>query len=156
VNNADAQPTIRVAGPEDIAAIARLRATWSQASEHGFEARMASWLEADGERRSTWLAVVAETAVGMASLFEYRRMPKPGRPDSRWGYLSNMFVLSEHRNRGIGSALLDAIVAEATERGYVRLVLSPSEPAIPFYMRAGFTLPDERVGENRLLVLPKA
>jgi GNAT superfamily N-acetyltransferase len=44
--------------------------------------------------------------VGMASMFEYRRMPRPRRPDSRTGYVSNMFVREDVRNRGIGSALL--------------------------------------------------
>ena len=53
---------------------------------------MAGWLAAEGERRTTWLAVLDEAPVGMASLFEYRRMPRPGLPDSRWGYVSNMFV----------------------------------------------------------------
>jgi GNAT superfamily N-acetyltransferase len=88
----------------------------------------------------------------MASLFEYRRMPRPGRPDSRWGYVSNMFVREDVRDRGIGSALLAEIVAAAEERGYVRLVCSPSARALPFYRRAGFVVPDESAGEHRLLV----
>jgi GNAT superfamily N-acetyltransferase len=116
---------------------------------------MAAWLEGEGERRTTWIATTDGEPAGMASLFEYRRMPKPGRPDSRWGYVSNMFVREEHRGRGVGTALLDAILATAEERGYARLVLSPSERAVSMYARAGFVVPDEAVDGDRLLVRPR-
>ncbi len=81
-------------------------------------------------------------------------MPRPGHPDSCWGYVSNMFVREEFRNRGIGSALLTAIIATADERRYARLVLSPSIEALPFYRRAGFVVPDDTAGGDRLLVRP--
>jgi GNAT superfamily N-acetyltransferase len=80
----------------------------------------------------------------MASLFEYRRMPRADGPDSRWGYLGNVFVRDDVRNRGIGSA----IIAAAEERRYARLVTSPSPEALPFYGRAGFIVP-RRAGERR-------
>lgn len=147
---------VRVAGADDVGAIAGLRAMWSAGagSDADFEQRMDDWLALEGARRTVWLATLAGTPVGMASMFEYRRMPRPGRPDSRWGYVSNMFVREEHRNRGIGSALLTTIVAAADERGYARLVLSPSERALPFYRRAGFVVPDDAAGGDRLLVRP--
>lgn len=148
--------TIRTAEASDVGAIAALRALWSEASaaDREFEDRMSAWLAADGERRMVWLAMLAAEPVGMASMFEYRRMPRPGRPDSRWGYLSNMFVREEHRNAGIGSALLAALVTAAEQRGYARLVLSPAQPALRFYRRAGFIVPDEGAGADQLLVRP--
>src|SRR5688500_15175652 len=91
------------------------------------EARIAAWLADDGERRTTWLALAGDLPVGMVSLWEYRRMPKPRLPDSSWGYVGNLFVRDEFRDRGTGSALLDVLVAAADERGYARLVVSPSE-----------------------------
>jgi GNAT superfamily N-acetyltransferase len=145
---------VRVAGAGDSGAIASLRSRWATGEDPDFEPRMAAWLAAEGERRTTWLATVGDEPVGMASLFEYRRMPRPGRPDSRWGYVSNMFVLEDFRNRGIGSALLTAITSAAEERGYVRLVLSPSARSRPFYRRAGFVVPDDAAGDDRLLVRP--
>jgi GNAT superfamily N-acetyltransferase len=69
---------------------------------------LSDWLSAEADRRTTWLACAGADAIGMASLFEYRRMPRPGRADSRWGYLGNMFVREESHSRGVGSALLAA------------------------------------------------
>jgi hypothetical protein len=104
---------VRVTGDSDVAALAALRARWAGGTEEGLEARLRAWLAADGERRTTWLAMTASAErrglaevegepAGTISLFEYRRMPKPGRP---------------------------------------RLVVSPSEEALSLYRRAGFTAP---------------
>ena len=148
------EPFVRVAGEGDVDALAMLRALWLGGREHRFAARMAAWLAAEGDRRTTWLALVEDEPVGMASMFEYRRMPKPGRTASRWGYVSNMFVREDRRNAGIGSALLATVIATAEERGYARLVLSPSERAVPFYRRAGFVVPDTSLDGDNLLVRP--
>ena len=128
-----ADVVVRVAQASDSRTLAWLRSLWSDGSDPGFAERMAAWIAAEGERRTTWLATAAGEPAGMASMFEYRRMPRPGRPDARWGYVSNMFVPAELRDRGIGSALLAAVIAAADHRGYVRLVLSPSARALPFY-----------------------
>jgi GNAT superfamily N-acetyltransferase len=149
---------VRIADAADTYAIASLRSLWSAGvaeEDPDFEARIGAWLVGEGDRRTTWLATHGDSPVGMASLFEYRRMPRPGVPDSRWGYVSNvsnLFVCEGVRNRGIGSALLTHIVAAADERDYARLVLSPSAMALPFFQRAGFIVPDERAGGDRLLV----
>ena len=146
---------IRTAGPGDAAALATLRALFLGRgdSDEAFAGAVAAWIEEEGDRRTTWLAERDGAAIGMASLFEYRRMPKPGLPASRWGYVSNMFVREEARDAGVGAALLDAVIAAAEERGYARLVLSPSERSVPFYARAGFRVPDS--AGDRLLVRPR-
>ena len=145
-----------MAGAADVAAVAALRTSWTGDSpaEAAFVAEFGAWLAAEGDRRTTWLAEVDGEPVGMASLVEFRRMPRPERPDSRWGYLSNMFVRDRVRNRGIGAALLDAVIAAADARGYARLVLSPADRAVSLYLRAGFIVPDAAAGADRLLVRP--
>jgi GNAT superfamily N-acetyltransferase len=110
------------------------------------------WLVAEGQRRLVWLASLGDAPAGLASLLEYHRMPRPDRLTSRWGYVGNMFVREDLRNRGVGSALLVAIVAEADTRGYARLVLSPTQRAVPFYRRAGFVDADEAAGNDRMMV----
>jgi GNAT superfamily N-acetyltransferase len=147
---------VRVAGEGDTVALASLRSQSSGRAAEGrdFEQRMAAWLAVEGDRRTTWLATLDDSPVGMASLFEYRRMPRPRHPDSRWGYVGNMFVRHDLRNRGIGSALLTAVITAADERRYARLVLAPSARAVPFFRRAGFIIADDSAGDDRLLVRP--
>lgn len=147
---------VRVAGEADVAAVAELRALWvaETESEPNFPERMAAWLAAEGERRTTWLAFVDDRPVAMASLFEYRRMPKPGRDDSQWGYVANVFVCESSRNRGIGSALLAEVTAAADERSYARLVVSPSVEALSLFRHAGFVAPGGTT--DVLLVRPGA
>lgn len=147
--------TIRVhlTGPDDIPAVAALRAQWTGAtSDPAFERSVARWLASEGDRRLVWLATSDGEAAGLASMLEYHRMPRPDRLNSRWGYVGNMFVREDLRNRGIGAALLDAIIAEADARGYARIVLSPTERAVPFYRRAGFVDADAAVNNDRMMV----
>jgi len=151
-----AEVVVREAGGADAGAVAELRARWTaeDVEDPTFAARMADWLASEGERRTTWLAWLDDAPVGLASLFEYRRMPKPGRPAEAWGYVGNMFVREDRRNRGVGTLLLDTLVATADARGYARLVLSPSLRSLPFYARAGFVPAGEAAGDDRLLVRP--
>jgi GNAT superfamily N-acetyltransferase len=73
------------------------------------------------------------------NLAVFSRMPQPGRDASSWGYLANAFVLAAYRSQGIGSLLLRALLAYADDHEYVRVVLRPSQRAIPFYRRLGFS-----------------
>jgi GNAT superfamily N-acetyltransferase len=57
-------------------------------------------------------------------------------------YLEDLFVVPEHRGRGIGRALLERLAQIAVERGCARLewaVLDWNRDAISFYERLGAT-----------------
>lgn len=64
-------------------------------------------------------------------------------------YLEDLFVLPEHRQLGIGKAMLQALARLAVERGCGRFewsVLDWNEPAIRFYEKMGATaMPDWRI-----------
>jgi GNAT superfamily N-acetyltransferase len=140
-------PVIRMAEPADVPALAALRRGWTaengdDAADEGFEARFADWYESEFARRISWLAEVSARPVGMMNLAVFERMPVPGRDAGTWGYLANAFVLRPYRSQGIGGLLLSALLAYADGRGYVRVVLRPSDRSIPFYNRAGFTSGD--------------
>lgn len=145
---------VRRATEDDIGALAALRRAWVEEDAGpivdggAYEHEFAAWYRAEGERRLTWVALADDEPVGMLSMLEYRRMPRPDRLHSRWGYVSNVFVLAAHRDGGIGRQLLDAVLAIARDREYARLVLSPSERARSLYGRVGFGPADE------LMVLP--
>jgi GNAT superfamily N-acetyltransferase len=134
---------IRRADHADLPAIARLRRelTVEQDGPRGdpeFEERFAAWWARESSRRIIWLAELDHRPVGAMNLSVFERMPRPGRAPSRWGYLGNAFVLAPYRNQGIGGQLLGAVLGFASENGFVRVVLSPTERSIPFYQRAGF------------------
>jgi GNAT superfamily N-acetyltransferase len=147
---------VRLATAADLEALAALRRAWVEENlgpiDDGgaFEREFAAWYAPESDRRLIWIATAGDQPVGMLSVVEFRRMPRPDRLVSRWGYISNVFVLAERRNGGIGRELLDTAIAAAKERGYVRLVLSPSPRAVPLYERSGFARADE------LMLLPLA
>jgi GNAT superfamily N-acetyltransferase len=136
-------PLIRIADLADGPAVAALRRAWT-AEDHGkspdedYEARFLDWYERESGHRINWLAELAAQPVGMMNLLIFERMPRPGLDTGTWGYLANAFVLAAHRNQGIGTVLLTAVIDYADEHGYLRIVLRPTEDAIPFYLRAGF------------------
>lgn len=141
---------IRTAGVDDIDALAGLRAAWrDEAPTPQFVAAFATWLEREQPSRWWWLAETdAGAPVGMVNLKIFDRMPNPGAPPSRWGYLANLYVAPEHRRSGTGALLVEAVIDKARAEGLVRLVLAPSEQAMQLYARFGFRTARE------LLLLP--
>ena len=61
-------------------------------------------------------------------------------------YLEDLFVVPEHRSRGVGRALLGPLAARAVGRGCARLewaVLDWNQPAIDFYRSLGAVANDD-------------
>lgn len=55
-------------------------------------------------------------------------------------YIEDLFVVPEHRGKGLGTALLTRVIGIASERNYGRVepsVLNRNEPAIRMYKRLG-------------------
>jgi GNAT superfamily N-acetyltransferase len=133
---------IRLATEGDLPELVGLRREWTaeldgHVSDPEFADAFADWWVDERRRRTIWVAE-GHAIVGMINLVEFRRMPRPGRPPSAWGYLGNVYVLPPHRDRGVGAALLSTAVAEARRRGYARVVLNPSQRSVSLYRRAGF------------------
>jgi predicted GNAT family N-acyltransferase len=59
------------------------------------------------------------------------------------GHIGRMAVLREARGRGVGAALLAALIEEARRRGYAEVVLNAQLHAVPFYARFGFAAEGE-------------
>lgn len=91
------------------------------------------------------LAEVASEPVGYAIFFQ-NFSTFVGRPGL---YLEDLFVLEEHRGRGIGKKLLLEVVGFARERRCGRMewcVLDWNRPAIDFYQSLGAeVLPEWRI-----------
>jgi len=54
------------------------------------------------------------------------------------GHIGRMAVLKAVRGQGLGSAVLQALVQKARERGFVEVLLSAQTHAEAFYVRHGF------------------
>ncbi|HWP40301.1 MAG TPA: GNAT family N-acetyltransferase [Tepidisphaeraceae bacterium] len=91
------------------------------------------------------LARVDDAPVGYALFFHSYStfLARPGI------WLEDLFVLPEHRGKGVGKALLGAVARIARQRNCARLewaVLDWNQPAIEFYRRLGAAiLPDWRI-----------
>ncbi len=97
-----------------------------------------------GSRRyaEVLLAEEASSVVGFA-LFFHNYSTFLGRPGI---YLEDLFVKPEHRAKGHGKALLQALAQLALDRGCGRLewsVLNWNEPAIGFYRSLGAAALDQ-------------
>jgi GNAT superfamily N-acetyltransferase len=90
-----------------------------------------------------WAYWVAESGGEMVShvcVRLVRAVPKPSRLEDAWGYdVTNVYTRPEHRDRGVGSALLGRVVAWAREEELNTLIVWPGERSAAFYERVGFT-----------------
>lgn len=60
-------------------------------------------------------------------------------------YLTDVYVRTTHRNRGIGSALLAHVRSWAEVHHLEFLLAWPSKASVPFYQRAGFEVSADSV-----------
>jgi predicted GNAT family N-acyltransferase len=84
--------------------------------------------DADDDRAIHVLAIFGGEPVGTGRLVLHSAYAKVGR----------MAVLKPHRRRGVGRALMDALIAAAIEHHCTQLVLHAQVQAIPFYEALGF------------------
>lgn len=91
---------------------------------------------------SLWLALEGDRPLGTIGLYADPEMPTGSI------YLVGMWVATQARGRGVGDALVAAVLQEAGDRGLERVVLHvavDNAPAIGLYTRHGFT-PTGRTG----------
>jgi GNAT superfamily N-acetyltransferase len=107
----------------------------------GFLDSFGAWIR-DHPTHLPFLAELDGAAVGMAWLMVAERVPAPMQPLRRCGDVQSVFVVPQLRDRGIGAALLQAILAEAMALGLEHVTVHANDRAVPFYRRAGFE-PDQ-------------
>jgi GNAT superfamily N-acetyltransferase len=76
--------------------------------------------------------------VAMAWLMLGSRVPTPTAMDRPTGDIQSVYVVPELRNRGLGAALIDAVLQEAQDRELERVTVHSGDRALPFYLRSGF------------------
>jgi GNAT superfamily N-acetyltransferase len=140
--------TVRRASVTDstaLAALAELRWAWrnDERGERGlpwpeFSTAFVRWCQDHRETHLGFLAEAGSAPIGMAWLATIERIPGPAVWTRRAGHLQSVYVLPEHRNGGIGAALVTAALLEARARGFDYVIVHPSERSFPLYRRAGF------------------
>jgi [ribosomal protein S18]-alanine N-acetyltransferase len=120
---------LRVARPDDLPRVAELRESVGWAS-HDWALRAVL----DGPHARCFVATDgADRMVGVGSGIDY----------GSFGVVGNMVVVPEHRRRGIGAAVLEAVLAFLDERGCTRLELSATDLGRPLYASYGFATAGE-------------
>jgi ribosomal protein S18 acetylase RimI-like enzyme len=134
--------TIRPARPDDVATLCLLK--WhlalAEGSTHAVRAGEADWQRDMFGPTPRFSAVVAEidgTVIGMATLAP-RYSPGWVGPLL---VLNDLFVLPDHRGRGIAEALMQCAAAEAMMQGapFLELTVREDSPARRFYRKIGFS-----------------
>jgi len=87
--------------------------------------------------------------VGSIWLQLIEKLPNPVGHPGFHGYVSSVYVVPELRNAGIGSALLEACLAEADGLELDAVFLWPTERSRRLYQRHGFVVPDDLLERRR-------
>jgi phosphinothricin acetyltransferase len=138
--------SIRAAQSSDIPAITRIYAhavlhgTASFEIEPPDEAEMARRQRVLLDGQHPYLVAEAGGAVvGYAYAGPYR-----ARPAYRWSVEDSVYIAPEAHRRGIGRALLEALIAESEQRGFRQMIAvigdSAQTPSIELHRALGFRL----------------
>lgn len=139
--------TIRKATLDDAAEVARLRWDFSpeevakgtqsyEAWRAGFENFVHTAF--NSESWTVWVAEQDDRIVMNIWVYLVPKVPRPGQFGKRLGYVTNVYAEPDVRNAGIGSAVMEQVIAWARQEALELLLVWPSTESRRFYARAGF------------------
>lgn len=139
--------TIREANHNDGPELARLR--WEFSPEQvatGHQSREAFTTEFSAfiaralqeERWKIWVAEAGSRLTGNLYVEIIPKLPRPGEFAKHYAYMTNVYVVEESRNEGIGGKLVDAAIAWAAAADMEFIIVWPSAESTAFYERHGF------------------
>jgi ribosomal protein S18 acetylase RimI-like enzyme len=149
---------IRLAGPADAPALARLRYEFraghepATENEADFLARCSAWMAARLAHGSHWRCWVAEDVgrlVGAIWLQIIEKIPNPVMEAESHGYISNLYVEPSRRGAGLGSRLIDACLRFCEKEDVDAVILWPTPRSRRLYDRYGFAVREDLL-ERRL------
>ena len=125
---------VRRAGLTDVAVLAELRGIGGDDL-----AEFAGWVVAHAETHLPFVAEIDGYVIGAAWLLVAERVPGGESLDRWYGDIQSVMVREEYRSRGVGGALMAAILAEARTRGLLHVTVHSGRRAVDFYLRNGFS-----------------
>ena len=138
---------VREATATDVPVLARLRYDFRcelgtpAEGEDAFLARCKSWMLDRVGRDPHWRCWVAEEGgeiVGNLWLYSIEKLPNPVAEPEQHAYVTNVYVVPEQRNGGVGALLIEAALDWCRQQNVDALLLWPSERSRSFYGRYGF------------------
>ena len=97
-----------------------------------------------------WVAVDEDRIVATAAIAFYDFPPTYTNRTGVRGYITNMYTAPSHRGRGIATALLDRLIAEARARKVEKVWLCASKMGRPVYLKYGFEATDAWLELNKI------
>lgn len=90
-----------------------------------------------------YAACDGETVASAMFVYRIPKTPKPGREQKYIAYLTNVFTRKAYRNQGVGARLMQHIQTELAKENCELIFAWPSEKAMNWYKRMGFSSDDE-------------
>jgi GNAT superfamily N-acetyltransferase len=98
---------------------------------------------------AVWVAEDDDQIIAQAFVQRVQKVPTPWLIEREIGYVTNVFTYPAYRNQGVGARLMECLAEWARLQNLEMLFLWPSQRAVPFYERCGYTHPS-RVMECQL------
>ena len=137
---------VRLARPDDADEIVRLASTMYESM--GLDVSMPAWraeaarmiAERNGEDDCAVFVVDGPggTPVACGGVTVNTRLPGPGNPNARFGYIQLMVTDPAHRRRGHARTVFEALVSWLRERGVGVAELHATPEGEPLYRAFGF------------------
>lgn len=99
------------------------------------------FLEEELEKNTLVCWIVEDNGEIISNIYvcKIKKVPKPKSLNGSIGYVTNVHTKKIYRNKGIGTKLLEYVTTWAKKEGMELLFVWPSERAVTFYERAGFS-----------------
>ena len=88
-----------------------------------------------------WIAEEDGLIIAQAFVERIQKVPTPWLILREIGYVTNVFTYPAYRRQGTGARLMEHLQEWARQQNLEMLILWPSQRAVPFYERCGFTHP---------------
>lgn len=95
----------------------------------------------EGDVYRVWVAEESGRIIAMGGLVLVDRPPHPRSRRTGEGFIVNVYTLPRWRGRGVGRAVMDALVADARALQLRRVYLRTSDDGRPLYEGMGFRDP---------------
>ena len=142
----------RLATEKDISMLSEMRWQHEFEEEGKFDISKEDFIKecnlflANGLNSGTWEYWIAEDKgiiISNIYISRIKKVPKPQKLFAEIGYVTNVHTKAEYRNKGIGTELIKKVKQWATENKIELLFVWPSQRAVSFYEREGFSMNNE-------------